>query len=89
MKDYMTPREKLTVVAHMMRVGNLADANACIPIIMNETMLVLEQLESEDRRWLEGLMNKVAQSQEKHDWLGFADYLEYELTALYPEKNIQ
>ncbi|MGI9280192.1 MAG: hypothetical protein ACR2PX_11265 [Endozoicomonas sp.] len=85
MKDWMTPKEKLVVVAHMMRVGNLADANACLPIIMDETFKAAKQLKEDDAIWLQELMTKAYQAQEKHDWLGMADFLEYELTGLYPE----
>ncbi|KEQ16334.1 hypothetical protein [Endozoicomonas numazuensis] len=83
MKDWMSPKEKLVVVAHMMRVGHLADANACLPIIMDETLIAAKPLKEEDAIWLEELMKKAFQAQEKHDWLSMADYLEYELTTLY------
>ncbi|HHQ4592457.1 TPA: hypothetical protein ACSP2D_001707 [Aeromonas veronii] len=62
---------RLTALAHQFRLGQSVAASQALPELLQAVL-------TEQGNLPPGLVAAMLQCQERHDWLGLADYLEYE-----------
>lgn len=70
MSDSLTTR--IRALAHQFRLGQSLAASQTLPGLLQEALTARGSL-------LPELIAALLRSQERQDWLGLADYLEYEL----------
>ncbi|HEH9409907.1 TPA: hypothetical protein ACNU2W_003051 [Aeromonas salmonicida subsp. pectinolytica] len=70
MRDSLTTR--IRALAHQFRLGQSVAASQTLPVLLQEALTERGSLPPE-------LIAALLRSQERQDWLGLADYLEYEL----------
>lgn len=63
---------RLTALAHQFRLGQSVAASQALPELLQEVL-------TEQGYLPPGLVAALLQCQERQDWLGLADYLEYEV----------
>ncbi|WP_139459756.1 hypothetical protein [Aeromonas veronii] len=63
---------RLTALAHQFRLGQSVAASQALPELLQEVF-------TEQGNLPPGLVAALLQCQERQDWLGLADYLEYEV----------
>lgn len=85
MSDELSRKEKVIAVAQMMRLGQMADANACLPGVMTEIYEEVIRLTPEQLEQARPILDGIRICQENQDWLGMADYLEYEMPVFFSE----
>jgi len=68
--------------AHLFRLGRDIEAALKMVDIIDILVPLFVARSQEDQAHLARIMSAILQSQERQDWLGVADALEYELTAM-------
>ncbi|EIS3739901.1 hypothetical protein LO908_002266 [Aeromonas hydrophila] len=63
---------RITALAHQFRLGQSVAASQALPELLQEVV-------TEQGNLPPGLVAALLQCQERQDWLGLADYLEYEV----------
>lgn len=64
------------------RLGKNTQAALDMADMVNTLIAIFPTTESADRQKLGQILGQILQCQEQRDWLGIADYLEYELQDL-------
>lgn len=75
-------RDRLTTLAHQFRRGLSVEAALELPSLMKSLIPLLPTLSPAMQRQLPQIMSAILACQEREDWLGLADWLEYELCQL-------
>lgn len=75
----MTIASQLTHLAQQFRLGMSLDAAMALPPLMKSLLPLLPSLSPTAQRQLPQIMSAILACQEREDWLGLADWLEYEL----------
>lgn len=75
----MTIASQLTQLAQQFRLGMSLDAAMALPPLMKSLLPLLPSLSPTAQRQLPQIMSAILACQEREDWLGLADWLEYEL----------
>jgi hypothetical protein len=75
-------KHQCIALAHQFRLGQSVEAALLLPDAMQAVLNVLPQLSLSAQSELSWVVARLLQCQEAKDWLGLADYLEYELNAL-------
>lgn len=75
----MTIASQLTQLAQQFRLGMSLDAAMALPSVMKSLLPLLPSLSPTAQRQLPQIMSAILACQEREDWLGLADWLEYEL----------
>ena len=66
---------RITALAHQFRLGQSVAASQILPVLLQEVFTEQGSLPPD-------LIASLLYSQERQDWLGLADYLEYELVHI-------
>ena len=85
----MTPNElklQLSVIARNFRLGLSVDAALALSNVMGALISCASAFSAASQIELSTLVAHILQCQESRDWLGLADYLEYELADLLDGK---
>jgi len=69
---------RITALAHQFRLGQSVAASQILPVLLQEVFTEQGSLPPD-------LIASLLYSQERQDWLGLADYLEYELVHTLTE----
>ena len=72
-------RKQIIVLAHQFRLGHAVQSAQQLPDAMQSVLDVLPHFSLEVQSKIAVLVANILQSQQAQDWLGLADYLEYEL----------
>ncbi len=70
-------------LAHQFRMGLNLQASLALPDILQSIYEQMPFLSSEVQVAFDRIVGLVLQAQQAHDWLGLADYLEYDMTELF------
>lgn len=70
---------QLIALAEQFRLGLSLDAALALPPLLKSLLPLLPTLPAETQRQLPQIMSAILACQEREDWLGLADWLEYEL----------
>jgi hypothetical protein len=81
----MTIKEQCIALAHNFRLGLHVESALLLPTLVEQALQALPQ---EQHRDAVTIVTALLACQERHDWLGLADWLEVELATLLatPEK---
>lgn len=82
----MTIPSRLIALATQFRLGLSLDAALTLPPLMKSLLPVLPMLSPASQRQLPQIMSAILACQEREDWLGLADWLEYELLHLLSDQ---
>lgn len=69
-------------IAENFRKGLSIDAQQALPTLVKDLIAQLEYLPVQSAPLFLTLITSIRQCQDRRDWLGLADYLEYELVDL-------
>lgn len=75
-------RRMALTLALAFRLGKNTQAALDMADMVNTLIAIFPTTESVDRQKLGQILGQILQCQERRDWLGMADYLEYELQDL-------
>lgn len=75
----MTHKSRITALANQFRLGLSLDAALELPPLMKSLLPILS---SAAQHQLPQIMSAILACQEREDWLGLADWLEYELISV-------
>ncbi|MBV8043978.1 hypothetical protein [Pluralibacter sp.] len=75
----MTLSAQFTTLAEQFRLGLSLDAALALPPLLKLLLPLLPTLPAQTQRQLPQIMSAILACQEREDWLGLADWLEYEL----------
>lgn len=78
----MTIIDQLAPLAHKFRMGLSVEAALELPVLMKSLIPLLPTLPVEAQQQLPQIMSAMLACQERMDWLGLADWMEYELPRL-------
>lgn len=81
----MTIASQITHLAHQFRLGMSLDAAIALPPLMKSLLPLLPSLSPTAQHQLPQIMSALLGCQEREDWLGLADWLEYELLHVLSE----
>ncbi len=73
---------ELTALAHQFRLGLNMSACLRLPDVLLGLMPVVGSLSDTHGQKYEWIVGQILNCQMQHDWLGLADYLEYDLVEL-------
>lgn len=82
----MTISTRLTTLAGQFRLGLALDAALELPPLMKSLLPLLPTLPPATQQQLPQIMSAILACQEREDWLGLADWLEYELLHLLSDQ---
>ncbi|WP_043157545.1 hypothetical protein [Aeromonas diversa] len=75
----MTTREECIALAHRFRLGHSVESCVALPPLLQR---VMAELPASRHHNAATIMKQLLDCQERHDWLGLADWLEGELVTL-------
>lgn len=75
----MRIRKECITLAHSFRLGHHVESALLLPTLIEQ---VLQAIPSAHHNEAVTIISALLACQERHDWLGLADWLEGELTAL-------
>lgn len=78
----MNITDQLTPLAHKFRMGLSVEAALELPLLMKSLLPLLPTLPVWAQQQLPQMMSAMLACQERMDWLGLADWLEFELPLL-------
>ena len=78
---------QLTTLAAQFRLGLSLDAALALPPLMKSLLPLLPTLPLAMQQQLPQILSAILACQEREDWLGLADWLEYELLYLLSEQT--
>lgn len=78
----MTIKEQCIALAHNFRLGLHVESALQLPDLVEQA---LHTIPSEQHRDVVAIVSALLACQERHDWLGLADWLEGELAILLSE----
>ncbi len=64
------------------RIGQNIKAQRALPLLIQQLIQSFPKENAHQVQLLRLIVQGIHEAQEKHDWLGLADYLEYELQEL-------
>ncbi|WP_413736104.1 hypothetical protein [Shewanella sp. BJSY2023SW005] len=79
-KASVTLTDQFITAAHAFRLGHEAEGSQLLRECLDQLEPLLTELPHSEA--IIQLLPHMLAAQERHDWLGLADYLEYELKAL-------
>ncbi|WP_237930830.1 hypothetical protein [Buttiauxella sp. S19-1] len=82
----MTISTRLITLAGQFRLGLALDAALELPPLMKSLLPLLPTLPPATQQQLPQIMSAILACQEREDWLGLADWLEYELLHLLSDQ---
>ncbi|MCP2006019.1 hypothetical protein M976_01936 [Buttiauxella ferragutiae ATCC 51602] len=82
----MTISTRLITLAGQFRLGLALDAALELPPLMKSLVPLLPALPPATQQQLPQIMSAILACQEREDWLGLADWLEYELLHLLSDQ---
>ena len=75
-------------LALKIRLGHNVEAGLMLVTYLEQLVAVYSQFPAEQQRQFQSILSAMLACQERQDWIGLADYLEYELQQLFTELNI-
>ncbi|EKE75436.1 hypothetical protein [Gallaecimonas xiamenensis] len=81
-----TYRQQAIALAHRFRLGLNTEAALDMVELLGALAGDFAPAEPQQQQTLNAIMTLILQCQERQDWLGLADYLEYELVQLLAAK---
>ncbi|MFC4656915.1 MULTISPECIES: hypothetical protein [Rheinheimera] len=74
-------------IAANFRIGHNIQAQQALPALVEALIQSVEGQDAEKTLHLLQLVKSIRECQERHDWLGLADYLQFELAELLSQFN--
>ena len=74
-------------LALKIRLGHNVEAGLMLVTYLEQLVAVYSQFPAEQQRQFQSILSAMLACQERQDWIGLADYLEYELQQLFIELN--
>ncbi len=75
-------------LALQFRLGLNVEAGLMLVTYLEQLVAVYPKFPAEQQRQFQSILSVMLACQERQDWIGLADYLEYELQQLFTELNI-
>lgn len=76
-----------TTLALEFRLGHNVEAGLTLVTYLERLVTACPLFPTDQQRQFQSILSAILACQEKQDWLGLADYLEYELQQLFTELN--
>ena len=74
-------------LALKVRLGHNVEAGLMLVTYLEQLVAVYPKFPVEQQRQFQSILSAMLVCQERQDWIGLADYLEYELQQLFIELN--
>ena len=74
-------------LALKVRLGHNVEAGLMLVTYLEQLVAVYPKFPAEQQRQFQSILSVMLACQERQDWIGLADYLEYELQQLFIELN--
>ncbi|MDD2840800.1 MAG: hypothetical protein PHD18_00100 [Tolumonas sp.] len=74
-------------LALKIRLGHNVEAGLMLVTYLEQLITVYPKFPVEQQRQFQSILSAMLACQERQDWIGLADYLEYELQQLFIELN--
>ena len=74
-------------LALKVRLGHNVEAGLMLVTYLEQLVAVYPKFPVEQQRQFQSILSAMLICQERQDWIGLADYLEYELQQLFTELN--
>ena len=74
-------------LALKVRLGHNVEAGLMLVTYLEQLVAVYPKFPVEQQRQFQSILSAMLVCQERQDWIGLADYLEYELQQLFTELN--
>lgn len=74
-------------LALKVRLGHNVEAGLMLVTYLEQLVAVYPKFPVEQQRQFQSILSAMLACQERQDWIGLADYLEYELQQLFIELN--
>lgn len=74
-------------LALKIRLGHNVEAGLMLVTYLEQLVAVYPKFPAEQQRQFQSIISAMLACQERQDWIGLADYLEYELQQLFIELN--
>ena len=74
-------------LALKVRLGHNVEAGLMLVTYLEQLVAVYPKFPAEQQRQFQFILSAMLACQERQDWIGLADYLEYELQQLFTELN--
>ncbi len=74
-------------LALKIRLGHNVEAGLMLVTYLEQLVAVYPKFHVEQQRQFQSILSAMLVCQERQDWIGLADYLEYELQQLFTELN--
>jgi hypothetical protein len=74
-------------LALKIRLGHNVEAGLMLVTYLEQLVTVYPKFPVEQQRQFQSILSAMLACQERQDWIGLADYLEYELQQLFIELN--
>ncbi len=74
-------------LALQFRLGHNVEAGLMLVTYLEQLVTVYPKFPVEQQRQFQSILSAMLACQERQDWIGLADYLEYELQQLFIELN--
>lgn len=78
---------QITTLAAQFRLGLSLDAALALPPLIKSLLPLLPTLPTATQQQLPKIMSAMLACQEREDWLGLADWLEYELLYVLSDQT--
>ena len=74
-------------LALKVRLGHNVEAGLMLVTYLEQLVTVYPKFPVEQQRQFQSILSAMLACQERQDWIGLADYLEYELQQLFIDLN--
>lgn len=74
-------------LALKIRLGHNVEAGLMLVTYLEQLVTVYPKFPVEQQRQFQSILSAMLACQERQDWIGLADYLEYELQQLFIDLN--
>lgn len=74
-------------LALQFRFGHNVEAGLMLVTYLEQLVAIYPEFPAEQQRQFQSILSSMLACQERQDWIGLADYLEYELQQLFVELN--
>ena len=74
-------------LALKVRLGHNVEAGLMLVTYLEQLVAAYPKFPAEQQRQFQSILSAMLACQERQDWIGLADYLEYELQQLFIELN--
>ena len=80
-------QKKANDLALKIRLGHNVEAGLILVTYLEQLVAEYPKFPIEQQRQFQSILSSMLACQERQDWIGLADYLEYELQQLFTELN--